>query len=289
MQQNFSFKDLQAVISSLESFASQYASLEVDKARLQKEVESSSSKLEGAIKIVAEARAEIDALKGGLGELKRRLKEEETARLTAEARAMEKDDLLHQSSLALLSNPLLVPFSIIVFANIDSFANAFLHTLSFSGAADIPAEALDEVPNNSPSNTLSMTLASHQLVQDLLQKGKGAMARIHLMIFPKISQDKTLGQLFDAFAVNTKEVIEVFKRTSRTYGALLAFQLMMGHGFKANIEEMSKELPKEQDGQFVDLGVFKTSALKCARQLLELVSAKKSPVGPSLSNQTQAL
>ena len=133
-----------------------------------------------------------------------------------------------------------------------------------------------------------MTLASHQLTQDLLQKGKGAMTRMHSMIFPKISQEKTLGQLIDAFAVNTKEVIEVFKRTSRTYGALLAFQLMMGHGFKANIEEMSKELPKEQDGQFVDLGVFKTSALKCARQLLELVSAKKSSAGPSLSNQTQA-
>jgi hypothetical protein len=86
--------------------------LEVDKAQLQKEVESSSSKLEGAIKIVVEARAEINALKGELGELKRRLKDEETARLTAEARAMEKDDLLRQSSLALLSNPLFVRFSI---------------------------------------------------------------------------------------------------------------------------------------------------------------------------------
>ncbi|KAK1666912.1 hypothetical protein QYE76_055071 [Lolium multiflorum] len=177
IRRNSSFKDLQAVISSLESFASQYASLEVDKAQLQKEVESSSSKLEGAIKIAAEARAEIDALKGELEELRRRLKDEETAKLTTEARAMEKDELLRQSSL---------------------------------GAADIPAEALDEVPNNSPSNTLSMTLASHQLVQDLLQKGKGAMARIHSMILPKISQDKTLGQLFDAFAVNTKEVVEVY-------------------------------------------------------------------------------
>ncbi|KAK1679323.1 hypothetical protein QYE76_040171 [Lolium multiflorum] len=172
--------DLRAVISSLESFASQYTSLEVDKAQLQKEVESSSSKLEGAIKIDAEARQEIDSLKEELEGLKRRLKDEEAARLTAEARAMEKDDLLRQSSLALLK------------------------------AADIPVEALDKVPSNSPSNALSMTLASHQLAQDLLQKGKGAMARIHSMIFPKISQDKTLGQLIDAFAVNTREVIEVF-------------------------------------------------------------------------------
>ncbi|KAK1663957.1 hypothetical protein QYE76_052116 [Lolium multiflorum] len=139
-----------------------------------------SGKPEGAIKIAAEARQEIDSLKEELEGLKKRLKDEEASRLTAEARAIEKDDLLRQSSLALLK------------------------------AADIPVEALDKVPSNSPANALSMTLASHQLVQDLLQKGKGAMARIHSMIFPKISQDKTLGQLIDAFAVNTKEVIEVF-------------------------------------------------------------------------------
>jgi hypothetical protein len=111
---------------------------------------------------------------------------------------------------------------------------------------------------------------------------------MHAMIFPKIDQNKTVGQLIDTFSVNTKEVIEVFKCTSRTYGALLAFQLMMVHGFKADIEEMSEDLPKDQDGKYVDLGEFQTSALKCARQLLELVSTKKSSAGPSLSNQTQA-
>jgi hypothetical protein len=60
---------------------------------------------------------------------------------------------------------------------------------------------------------------------------------------------------------------------------------MMGYGFKGDIEEMTKELPKEQDGQLVDLSAFKASALTCARQLLELVS---SSAGPSLSTQTQA-
>jgi hypothetical protein len=62
----------------------------------------------------------------------------------------------------------------------------------------------------------------------------------------------------------------------------------MGHGFKADIEQMSKELPKEQDGQLIDLSVHKSSALKCARQLLELVSANKSTTCPSLSTKTQA-
>ncbi|KAK1597021.1 hypothetical protein QYE76_016424 [Lolium multiflorum] len=46
--------------------------------------------------------------------------------------------------------------------------------------------------------------------REFLDKGKGALARMHSMIFPKATQEKTLGQLVDAFAVDTKEVIEVF-------------------------------------------------------------------------------
>nr|XP_051221006.1 uncharacterized protein LOC127339167 [Lolium perenne] len=132
-----------------------------------------------------------------------------------------------------------------------------------------------------------MVLATHQLSRELLDKGKGALARMHSMIFPKAKQEKTLGQLIDAFAVDTKEVIEVFKRTSRTYGALLAFQLMMGYGFKADIEEMTKELPKEKDGRLVNLSAFTASARTCARQLLDLVSSGKASAGPALSTQTQ--
>ncbi|XP_071674460.1 uncharacterized protein [Lolium perenne] len=211
---SFFLKDLRGVISSLEAFASQFTSLEADKARLQEEVKSSSLKLDGAVKIAAEARQEVDSLKVELGKLKEKLKEEEASRLVAEARAAEKDEVLRQSSLALLE------------------------------AANIPADALDRVPNNTPANAMSMILASHQLTRELLVKGKGALTWMHSMIFPKIKQEKTLGQLVDAFAVDTKEVIEVFKRTSRTYGAVLAFQLMMGYGFKGDIEEMTKELPK---------------------------------------------
>ncbi|KAK1670269.1 hypothetical protein QYE76_058428 [Lolium multiflorum] len=211
------FSDLRGVISSLEIFASRFTSLEADKVRLQKEVESSSSKLDGAVKIAAAARQEIDSLKEELARLKGKLKEEEASRLVAEARAAEKDEVLRQSSLALLE------------------------------AANIPVDALERVANNSPSNAVSMVLASHQLTQELLVKGKSVL-EIHSMIFPKINQEKTLGQLIDTFAVDTKEAIEVFKRTSRTFGAVLAFQLMMGYGFKGDIEEMTKGLPKGQDG-----------------------------------------
>ncbi|KAK1679667.1 hypothetical protein QYE76_040515 [Lolium multiflorum] len=167
--------DLRGVISSLEAFASQFTSLEAEKVRLQKEVKSSSSKLDGAVKIAAEARQEVDSLKEELGKLRGKLREEEATRLAAEARAAEKDELLRQSSLALLE------------------------------AANIPADALDKIPNNSPANGVSMTLASHQLTRELLEKGKGVMARMH-SIFPKISQDKTLGQLIDAFALTPRRL-----------------------------------------------------------------------------------
>ncbi|KAK1609231.1 hypothetical protein QYE76_032904 [Lolium multiflorum] len=133
-----------------------FTSLEADKVRLQEEVKSSSSKLDDAIKKAAIARQEVNSLKEELSKLKERLEEEE-------ARAAEKDELLRQSALALLE------------------------------AASIPAAALDKVPNNSPANGVSMVLASHQLTRELLEKGKGALARMHSMIFPKIKQEKTLG------------------------------------------------------------------------------------------------
>ncbi|KAK1680818.1 hypothetical protein QYE76_041666 [Lolium multiflorum] len=165
--------DLRGVISSLEAFASQFTSLEADKIRLQEEAKSSSSKLDGAIKKAAVACQEVDSLKEEMNKMKEKLREEE-------ARVAEKDELLRQSALALLE------------------------------AASIPVTALDKIPSNSPANGMSMVLTAHQLTRALLDKGKGALTRMHSMIFPKAKQEKTLGQLIDAFAVDTKEVIEVF-------------------------------------------------------------------------------
>ena len=95
----------------------------------------------------------------------------------------------------------------------------------------------------------------------------------------------------DAFSVDTEGIIEVFKRTSRTYGALLAFQLLMGYGFKADMELLTTEPPKDQDGLVIDLSPFSVPARKCARQLLDLLKANKPAAGaaaPSLSTQTHA-
>jgi hypothetical protein len=65
----------------------------------------------------------------------------------------------------------------------------------------------------------------------------------------------------------------------------------MGYGFKADMELLRTELPKDEDGLAIDLSPFSVPARKCMRQLLDLVEVNKSIAGgaaPSLSMQTQA-
>ena len=106
----------------------------------------------------------------------------------------------------------------------------------------------------------------------------------------KLSQEKTLRELSEAFFIKNADPIEVLKRTSHIYGALLAFQLMMGYNVEAEFEEMSKALLKEEDGTNVDLTQFTKTARVCARQLIDLVESNKKKgadtAAPSASGQT---
>ena len=99
-----------------------------------------------------------------------------------------------------------------------------------------------------------------------------------------------MGELTEAFFVDNNDPIEVLKRTSRIYGALLVFQLMMGYGVEAEFEELSKALPIEEDGTAIDLSPFTKSTRTCARQLIDLVEANKkrgaATTAPSASGQT---
>jgi hypothetical protein len=73
------------------------------------------------------------------------------------------------------------------------------------------------------------------------------------MIFPKIKQDKTLGEMADAFSIDTSEPIEVLKRRSRLFGAVLTFQLLMGHVLGSELEKLSKALPVGENNCLVNL------------------------------------
>jgi hypothetical protein len=67
----------------------------------------------------------------------------------------------------------------------------------------------------------------------------------------------------------------------------------MGYGFEADLERLTKALPKNKDGSIVDLGLFNDSVRICTGQLLKLVDDQNkkiaSDAAPSSSTQTQAL
>jgi chromosome segregation ATPase len=91
----------------LKGFASQFSSLQADKTRLQKEVLSTTWKLDQAVKMAATAHQIADSLKKELDQLKRKLKEEEKEKAEAQAQRKEREDLLQKSTLPCLVSLLL--------------------------------------------------------------------------------------------------------------------------------------------------------------------------------------
>jgi hypothetical protein len=110
---------------------------------------------------------------------------------------------------------------------------------------------------DSTSDALSLAAESNVQVLGLLQKTKGALSRLYSMIFPKVKQDKTLGEMADAFLVDPSEPVEVLKCRSRLFGAVLTFQLLMGHGMGSDLEKLSKALPVDDNNHLIDLEPFK--------------------------------
>ena len=156
----------------------------------------------------------------------------------------------------------------------------------------MPVNRTKRLRVDSMSDALSFAMDSSDQVQELLKKAKGALSRLFSLMFPKLDQEKTLEELVNAFFIDTNNTIEVLKRRSCLYGALLAFQLLMGYGFEADMERLTKALPKNEDGSTVDLGLYSEPARKCACQLLKLVEDQKKKSAskdvPSSSAQTQA-
>jgi hypothetical protein len=130
------------------------------------------------------------------------------------------------------------------------------------------------------SDALSLATESNIQVLGLLQKTKGALSKLLSMIFPRMKQDKTLVEMANAFFVDPSEPIEVLKRRSRLFGAVLTFQLLMGHGLGSELENLSKALPVDDDNCLVNLEPFKQSVVICVHQLLKLVDEEKTKVMP---------
>jgi hypothetical protein len=125
-----------------------------------------------------------------------------------------------------------------------------------------------KLQEDSMSDALSLATESNIQVLGLLQKTKGALSKLFSMIFPKMKQDKTLGEMADTFFVDPSEPVEVLNHRSRLFGAVLTFQLLMGHGLGSKQEKISKALHVDDNNCLVNLEPFKQSAVVCANQIL---------------------
>jgi hypothetical protein len=137
------------------------------------------------------------------------------------------------------------------------------------------------------SDALSFATESGNQLQDLLKKTKGALSKLFSMMLPKLDQSKTLGEMAETFFIDSSEAIEVLKRRSRLYGAVLTFQLLMGHVFGSELENLIKALSMDVDNCPINLDPFKKSSVVCANRLLKLVDEEKNKtpcgVGPCSS------
>jgi hypothetical protein len=109
----------------------------------------------------------------------------------------------------------------------------FLHDIP--GTAEMPVDRTKKLRVDSMLDALTFATESSNQIQDLLKKAKGALSRLFSMMFPKLDQNKTLGEMAHTFFINSSDAIEVLKRRSRLYGAVLTSQLLMGHGLGSEL------------------------------------------------------
>ncbi|KAK1631841.1 hypothetical protein QYE76_006156 [Lolium multiflorum] len=248
-----------ATVDAVVDFAEQFTRLEAENTQLRKTVKSSADQVLEANRLATDAKNENALLKEELKKLKRQMKDEQDARRAAVVATDKKEGVLRESIKDLLE------------------------------AANVTATRRHQLREDSTADALSLAAESNVQVLGLLQKTKGALSRLYSMIFPKQKQDKSLGEMADAFLVDSSEPVEVLKRRSRLFGVVLTFQLLMGHGMGSELEKLSKELPVDDDNHLVDLEPFKRSAVTCANQLLKLVDeAQAKPIPESAPGSSSA-
>ncbi|KAK1629985.1 hypothetical protein QYE76_004300 [Lolium multiflorum] len=199
-----------ATVDSVVDFADQFTRLESENVQLRKAIKTSVDQVLEANKLTAEAQNENTLLKDEVKKLKKKMKDEKEARREASILADEKEGALRESITNLLND------------------------------ADMPIDRVSKLREDSMSDALSFATESSSQVHGLLQKTKGALSKLFSMMFPKLSQNKTLGEMADAFFIDSSKAIEVLKRRSRLFGAVLTFKLLMGHGLGSELEKLSK-------------------------------------------------
>ncbi|KAK1642230.1 hypothetical protein QYE76_060035 [Lolium multiflorum] len=247
-----------ATVDAVVDFAEQFTRLEAENSQLRKAFKSSADQVVEANRLAADAKSENTSLKEEVSRLKRQMKDDQDARRAAAAAIDEKEGVLRESIKGLLE------------------------------AANLTVSRRHQLREDSTADALSLAAESNVQILRLLQKSKGALSKLS-MIFPKAKLDKTLDEMAEAFLIDPSEPVEVLKRRNRLFGAVLTFQLLMGHGMGSELEEFSKALPVDDENHLVNLEPFKRSAITCANGLLMLVDeAQAEPAPESAPGSTSA-
>ncbi|KAK1649608.1 hypothetical protein QYE76_067413 [Lolium multiflorum] len=227
------------IVDAVADFADQFTRLERENVQLRKAVKTTADQVLEANRLTTEAQNENTILKDELKKLKKKMKDEQKARHKAFIETDEKEGALREY-------------------------------------CRYAYRSYNKLRVDTMSDPLSFATESSNQLQDLLKKTKGALSKLFSMMFTKMGQNKTLGEMADSFFVDSSEAIEVLKRRSRLYGAVLTFQLLMGHGLGSDLEKLSKALPMDADNCLVNLEPFKQSSVMCANRLLKLVEEDKN-------------
>ncbi|KAK1649089.1 hypothetical protein QYE76_066894 [Lolium multiflorum] len=239
-----------ATVDDVADFAEQFTRLKSENAHLRKTIKTSADQVLEANRLATNAQNENTLLKDELKKLKQKVKDDQEVRRKATTAVDEKEGVLRESIAKLMS------------------------------AADLNINRARKLREDSMSNALSLAAESNVQVLGLLQKTKGALSRLYSMIFPRMKQDKTLSEMAESFLIDPSEPVEVLKRRSHLFGAVLTFQLLMGHGLGSELERFSEALPVDDNGHLINLEPFKQSAVTCANQLLKLVDEAKTKTAP---------
>ncbi|KAK1641652.1 hypothetical protein QYE76_059457 [Lolium multiflorum] len=157
-------------VNAVADFADQFIRLESENAQLRKTIKTSADQVLEANKFATTAQNENTMLKDKLKKLKQNMTDDQDAKRKAAAAVDEKEGVLR--------------------------------------AADLPIDRARKLREDSTSDALSLAVESNAQVLGLLQKTKGALSRLYSMIFPKMKQVKTLGEMAESF-LDPSEPVEI--------------------------------------------------------------------------------
>ena len=160
-------------------------------------------------------------------------------------------------------------------------------------AAEIPVNKSCRLRVGPLQDAVAFAIDSAEKSTAVLGQMKTALAKLFRQVFPRAAPPKDLQTLLGSFWADGKDdPIDSLKRRQRVLSATTTFQLLMGHGVKADFAELTKYMPVDEEGELVSLGEYVDAARECAMNLTDLVDREKAkkqaeldaastPAGPS--------